>query len=257
MRGNCARLAWLSLGIGAIVLGAATPAGAQGCCTLSLAGASSGTVGTPYAITGSGTDVPADEGPYYLEIDAIPASFTTTCPSGYLDGSQVAASSGGSFVAFDEPEGVDSSGNFSNPNAYTAKSAGSVLFCGYTDDGAGDTLATASQIVDFQNPATSGSGGGSSGGSGGGGQGAVKPANTTKPHITRSGNRLRCTRGTWSGSPTEFAYHWLVGGKAKAGAHSATLTVTHALHGRKVQCGVQATNTAGSGSALSAPFHVH
>jgi hypothetical protein len=255
MRGHWARLACLSIGIGAIALGVAAPAGAQGCCTLSLSGASSGTVGTPYAITGSGTDVPADEGPYYLEIDAIPASFTTTCPTGYLNGGQVAASSGGSFVAFDEPENVDASGNFSNPNGFTAKTAGSVLFCGYTDDGAGDTLASASQIVDFQSPST----GGGTGGGGGGptGQGAVKPANTTKPRVTRSGNRLRCMPGTWTNSPTGFAYHWLVGGKTKAGARSATLTVTHLLRGHKVQCGVKVSNSAGSASALSAPFRVH
>lgn len=170
----------------------AAPAGAQGCRTLSLSGASSGTVGTPYAITRSGTDVPADEGPYHLEIDAIPGSFTTTCPTGYLNGGQVAASSGGSFVAFDEPENVDSSGNFSNPKGFTAKTAGSVLVCGYTDDGAGDTLAIASQIVDFQSPSTGGGGGGSSGGGGGGqtGQGAVKPANTTS----------RASRGRATGS---------------------------------------------------------
>jgi len=256
MRGHWARLAWLSIAIGAIALGVAAPAGAQGCCTLSLSGAASGTVGTPYAITGSGSDVPADEGPYYLEIDAIPASFTTTCPVGYLNGSQLAASSGGSFVAFDEPENVDSNGNFSNPNGYTAKTAASVLFCGYTDDGAGDTLATASQIVDFQSTGGGGGSGGSGGGGGQTGQGAVKPANTAKPHVTRSGNRLRCTRGTWANSPTEFAYHWLVGGKAKAGARSSTLNVTHSIRGHKVQCGVQASNSAGSASALSAPFRV-
>jgi hypothetical protein len=255
MRGNWAKLACLSIGIGGIALVVAAPAGAQGCCTLSLSGASSGTVGTPYAITGIGTDVPADEGPYYLEIDAIPASFTTTCPTGYLSGGQVTGSSGGTDVAFDEPENVDSSGNFSNLNAFTATTAGSVLFCGYTDDGATDTLAAASQIVTFQNPST----GGGNGGGGGGqtGPGAVKPANTAKPHVTRSANRLRCMPGTWSGSPTGFAYHWLVGGKTKAGAHGATLLVTHAMHGRKAQCGVTATNAAGSASALSAPFRVH
>ena len=89
------------------------------------------------------------------------------------------------------------------------------------------------------------------------GQGAVKPANTTKPRVTRSGNRLRCTTGTWANSPTGFAYHWLVGGKTKAGARSATLTVTHLFRGHKVQCGVKASNSAGSASALSAPFRVH
>jgi hypothetical protein len=143
MRGNCARLACLCVGIGAIVLGIATPAGAHGCCTLSLANAASGAVGT---------------------------------------------------------------------------------------------IAT---------------------GGGGGGEGAVRPVNIAKPRVTLSDKRLRCSRGTWAGEPTEFTYHWLVGGTAKPGARSATLAITHALRGRKVQCGVTARNSAGSGSALSAPFRVH
>jgi hypothetical protein len=247
------RLAWLSVGIGAIALGVwAAPAGAQGgCCTLSTAGAQSGTVGSPYAITATGTDVPPSDGPYYLEIDAIPASFTTTCPTGYLNGSQVAASAGGSFVAFDQSENIDSNGNFSNVNAYTAKAAGSVLFCGYTDDGFGDTLADTSMVVTFAAPAQGGQG--SQGGQGG----PVKPANTAKPRVTRSGNELRCTRGSWANDPTQFAYHWVVGGKTKAGATGSKLTITHGLHGHKVQCGVKASNSAGSDSALSAPFTVH
>ena len=251
---NRARLAWLSVGLGTVALGLAAPAVAQGSFTLSLSSAPSGTVGTPFAITGSGTD-PTDEGALYLEIDAIPASFTTTCPSGYLNGGQIAASSGGSFVAFDEPEDFNSSGQFSNPNAYTAKTAGSVLFCGYTDDGAGDTLASASEIVNFQNSGTGTGGGG--GGGGGGGQTTVKPADTGKPRVTRSGNQLRCTQGTWVNSPTEFAYHWVIAGKTKPGATRSKLTVIHALRGRSVRCGVKATNSAGSASALSAPFHVH
>jgi hypothetical protein len=248
---NRARLAWLTVGIGAIALGSsAAPAGAQGgCCTLSMSGASSGTVGSPYAITAAGTDVPPGDGPYYLEIDAIPASFTTTCPPGYLNGGSVAASAGGSFVAFDEPESIDSSGNFSQVNAYKPSAPGQVLFCGYTDDGATDTLATASMIVNFTVP--------SQGGGSQGGQGAVKPVNTAKPRVSRSGNQLRCARGSWANAPTHFAYHWVVGGKTKAGATSSRLTITHALHGHKVQCGVKASNAAGSSSALSARFAVH
>jgi hypothetical protein len=101
-------------------------------------------------------------------------------------------------VAFDERENFDSPGNFSNPNAFTAQSPGQSLFCGYTDDGAGDTLATASLIATFSS-----------------GTPAQKPVNTTKPRVMRSGNRLRCTRGKWSNSPTHFSYRWLVAGKTK------------------------------------------
>jgi hypothetical protein len=236
---NRALLAWLSVGVGVIAIGTtAAPAAGQGNgFTLSLSSAPSGTVGTPFAITGSGTD-PTDEGALYLEIDAIPASFTTTCPSGYLDGSSVAANSGGSFVAFDQRENFDANGSFSNVNAYTAKAAGGVLFCGYTDDGAGDTLAIASEVVNFGKPGS-------------------KPQDTAKPHVTRAGNQLRCGRGIWTGSPKSFAYRWLVDGKVKAGATGRTLAVTHKLRGHKVQCGVKASNSGGSASALSAAFHVH
>ncbi len=125
-----------------------------------------------------------------------------------------------------------------------------MLFCGYTDDGADDTLAAASMIVNFTTASQGGGGGGQ-------GQGAAKPANTAKPRVTRSGNQLRCTRGSWSNSPTSFAYHWVVGGKTKAGATSSKLTVTHGVHGHKVQCGVRASNAAGSSSALSAPLKVN
>lgn len=245
---NRARLAWLSVGLGVIAaLAVSAPAAGQGCCTLSLSGAPTGTAGTPYGVSATGTDVPPDEGPYYLEIDAIPASFTTTCPSGYLDGGSVAANSGGSFVSFDQPEDPGSTGNFSSLNAFTAKQAGSWLFCGYTDDGADDTLAVASMIVNFSSPSSTG---------GGGGQQVTKPVNTAKPRVTRSGNRLLCTRGTWTGSPTGFSYRWLVAGKVKHGATGRKLTITRKLRGEKVQCGVRASNSAGSSSALSASFHV-
>src|SRR5690348_2291968 len=146
------RLAWLSVG-GVLALAAATtPAGANAPgYSLTISGAPTGTVGTPYQITGSGTD-PTDQGALYLEIDSFRASFTTTCPNDYLTASQEAPGAGGSHVAFDERENFDASGSFSNPNAFTAPSSGQWLFCGYTDDGAADTLATASLIVTFNSP---------------------------------------------------------------------------------------------------------
>ena len=234
-------VAALSVG-GVVALAVATaPAGANAPgYSLALSGAPTGTVGTPYQITGSGTD-PTDQGALYLEIDSFPASFTTTCPSGYLTASQEAPAAGGSLVAFDERENFDSNGNFSNPNAFTAPSAGQWLFCGYTDDGATNTLATASLLVTFNNP----------------GSQAQKPVSTKKPRVTRSGNQLRCTRGQWStNSPTHFSYRWLVAGKPKAGATRAYLAITRKLRGHSVRCGVKASNAAGSNSVLSAPFRV-
>jgi hypothetical protein len=234
-------LAWLSVGAGVVALAVATaPAGANAPgYSLTLSGAPTGTVATPYQITGSGTD-PTDQGALYLEIDSFPGSFTTTCPSDYLTASQEASAAGGSFVAFDERENFDSSGNFSNPNAFTAQSPGQWLFCGYTDDGAGDTLATASVIATFSS-----------------GTPAQKPVNTTKPRVTRSGKQLRCTRGRWSNSPTHFSYQWRVAGKTKPGATRSRLAITRKLRGHTVRCGVKASNPAGSSSVLSAPFRVH
>ena len=94
---------------------ATAPAGANAPgYSLTLSGAPTGTVGTPYQITGSGTD-PTDQGALYLEIDSFPASFTTTCPSDYLTASQEAPAAGGSHVAFDERENFDSNGQLLEP----------------------------------------------------------------------------------------------------------------------------------------------
>ena len=83
-----------------------------------------------------------------------------------------------------------------------------------------------------------------------------KPVNTIKPRVRRSGKDLVCTRGTWANAPTRFSYRWLVGGKVKAGASRLTLAISHKLRGHKVQCGVTASTSAGTASALSAPFRV-
>ena len=221
---------------GAGLCAAASPAGAD-TFTLTISAPASAPTGKPFSVTGSGGD-PTDQGALYLEIDEIPASFTTTCPASYLDGGQVASSTGGTLVAFDQRENFDASGAFSNLNAFTPTAPGKVLFCGYTDDGATDTLATASAITTVT-------------------AAVVKPANTAKPRVKRAHNTLSCTSGGWSGSPTSFAYSWMVNGKAKAGAHRSTLKVTNSLHGRSVRCTVKASNAAGSASAQSAPFKVH
>jgi hypothetical protein len=100
-------------------------------------------------------------------------------------------------------------------------------------------------------------GGGPPGDGGGGSPNTVhKPVNTRKPRVRRSGKDLVCTRGTWANAPTGFSYRWLVGGKVKAGAFRRTLAVTHKLRGHNVECGVSASTSAGTASALSAPFRV-
>ena len=261
-------LAVLSVGAG---LGAATwlPAGAGADIpfTLSLAGPSSPVSGQPFAITASGTS-PTDQGPVYLDVYEIPASFATTCPASYLDAGQLAGGSGGQDVAFYDRESPDASGNFSMPLAFTPSAPGGYLFCGYTDDEATDTLAQATLLENVVAPPSSGSGGGNggTGGTGSGGTGAgggnpgtvppAKPAETARPRITRTGAQLVCSRGSWTGAAT-FAYAWLVNGHLKRGAHKTRLAVGKSLKGRSVACQVTASNSAGNASATSRPLRVH
>jgi hypothetical protein len=209
--------------------------------SLKLSLPSPGIVGKTLAVTASGND-PTDAGALYLEIDAIPTSLATTCPTGYLNGSQLASStSSGALVAFDQPEDFDASGNFSNVNGYTPNTTGQFLLCGYTDDGAGDTLAIDSMttsIVAAQPP-------------------VLKPVNTAKPRVTRGGNKLSCRAGRWKHAPRKYSYQWLVAGKVKRGAHGRTLGSARTLRGRIVRCSVTASNTAGRATATSAAFTVH
>jgi hypothetical protein len=231
----------LALCAGSLALGvAAVPASAD-TFTLSLSAPPTASVGQAFVMQASGNN-PPDQGVLYLDIDAIPASVTTTCPAGYLDASQMAPSVGGSHVAFDQPENEDASGNFSNSVGYTPDRAGAVLFCAYTHDYATDTLATSSAIVNVGSAGTTTT--------------SPKPADHARPRVRRSGSRLVCSRGTWANGPTRFGYRWLVDGHTVKGAHKSKLTIGHRERGHRVRCGVTATNAAGSASALSAPFKV-
>ncbi len=80
------------------------------------------------------------------------------------------------------------------------------------------------------------------------------PANTTAPAVTGTaavGSVLTTTNGTWTNSPTSYAYAWLRDGTAISGATSATYTVASADEGKSLTCRVTATNTGGSASATS------
>jgi hypothetical protein len=83
---------------------------------------------------------------------------------------------------------------------------------------------------------------------------AARPANVERPRVKRSGRKLACAAGSWSGSPSGYAYSWLIDGHARRKATSSKLTVTRALRGHKVRCRVTASNDAGEASALSAPL---
>ena len=207
--------------------------------TLNLSLPSSGTVGRALVVTASGND-PTDAGALYLEIDAIPTSLATTCPGGYLNAEDLATSTpDGALVTLEQPESFDSSGNFSNVNAWVPAAAGTFLLCSYTDDYALDTLAMTSKTANITSARSP----------------VSKPVDTRKPHVTRARKTLLCGRGSWSAA-NGYAYRWTVNGKTKHGALRARLAVTHKLRGRTVRCTVTASNAAGSTAATSPAFKV-
>jgi fibronectin-binding autotransporter adhesin len=66
------------------------------------------------------------------------------------------------------------------------------------------------------------------------------------------GRALSCTTGTWSNTPSSYAYQWLRNGNAIAGATRPSYTLTSGDEGSRLACDVIATNATGSGAiALS------
>ena len=78
---------------------------------------------------------------------------------------------------------------------------------------------------------------------------AVLPAITGTPQV---GQTLAASTGTWTGSPTSYAYQWLRSGAAIAGATSASYAPASADIGATLACSVTATSATGSASATSA-----
>jgi hypothetical protein len=227
---------------------AATPALGQ-THTLNLSGPSTAAVGQPIVIQASGSNEqePIVDFSSYLTVVVIPTSVLSACPADYSSGKQVALSSsaqGGEVLDEYHREDEDAAGNFSMPVAYTPGTPGRFLICGYTDDAATSTLATASLALTVEVGAGSGPGP------------AAEPASVKRPRVKRSGRKLVCRRGSWSNSPSRYSYRWLVNGKRKRGARGRTLGVTRKLRGRKVQCRVTASNAAGSTTALSRPVRI-
>jgi hypothetical protein len=78
------------------------------------------------------------------------------------------------------------------------------------------------------------------------------PTVETQPAISGSDNYVgttwTCTTGSWTGSPTSYAYQWVSGGSPISGATSNTFALTGAVVGTTVECRVVATNYGGSSS---------
>src|SRR5581483_2035645 len=102
---------------------------------------------------------------------------------------------------------------------------------------------------------------------GGGGGGTQPPVNTAPPAISGTpavGNTLTASNGTWSNSPTSYAYQWFRCDAAGAnctttitGATSSTYTLVAADQGLQVAVTVTASNSAGPGAGVqSAPSGV-
>lgn len=94
------------------------------------------------------------------------------------------------------------------------------------------------------------------------GQSTAAPSNTSLPSISgsaRDGSLLTASHGSWTGSPTSYAYQWLrcdtqAGSCGQiSGATSDHYTVQTADVGSRLRVQVTATNASGSGNATSRP----
>ena len=113
------------------------------------------------------------------------------------------------------------------PVAYVPTVPGRFLLCGYTDDAATTTLATASLALNVEGAPGAGPNPSPSP--------AAKPASVERPRVRRAGKKLVCQRGSWSNGPSRYSYGWLVNGRAKRGASGQKLRITRNLRGRRVQ----------------------
>lgn len=81
------------------------------------------------------------------------------------------------------------------------------------------------------------------------GSASAAPTNTGVPVITGStmqGQVLSGSNGSWTNSPSTYAYRWIRGGVTIAGASSAAYLLVSADVGTQIQFGVIATNAFGS-----------
>jgi hypothetical protein len=135
--------------ITAVGLLAATSAQASGF-TLELT-APPAVVGQPLVLQATGTiDVDEIGFPYWFSLDAIPTTLTTTCPPDRWEAAQFANGGGGTVIVLSQRETPDAAGRFTVPVAVTPTAPGTVLLCGYTDDGMTTTLARASLLLEIK-----------------------------------------------------------------------------------------------------------
>jgi hypothetical protein len=221
------------------VLVAAGQAGATGTYpgeTLSLAVTGTAVAGQETTVTASGqqTDVNSYAGGFNLEVFAKDPSVDPTCSPSYPGEQQASLTDPTEtqpVIGLWQGPGT----SFSTPFKLNFAKPGRVLLCAYSE-WVTDTAASATLTIDVVAPGT-------------------KPVEVKAPKVTRKGEQLRCSRGSWTGA-THFAYAWLVSGKARKGATKSTLSVTKALRHHTVKCRVTASDSAGTASATSPGFKV-
>jgi hypothetical protein len=85
--------------------------------------------------------------------------------------------------------------------------------------------------------------------------GGSLPGNTDPPAISGTsqvGQTIGCSQGTWTGSPTSFAYQWNRDGGGITGAIADSYVIVDADAGKQITCTVTASNVNGSTAATSA-----
>jgi hypothetical protein len=226
----------------------AAPAGATGptypgeTLTLTQSGAAVVGLETGFVATGQQADVEDDPlgfdfAAFVKDASVDPAcspSFTEEEADALNDPTEQWLTAPTLFQGTDSTFSISFKVNFARP--------GTFLLCGYTEY-LDDTAAAASVSVKVTAPNPPP-------------PVILKPANTTRPTITRSGSRLTCRAGVWSGAPTQYGYAWFVSGRGMIDAHAQTLRVSHVLRGHRVQCGVTASNVAGVTTAKSNSYRV-
>lgn len=82
----------------------------------------------------------------------------------------------------------------------------------------------------------------------------ASPINTVLPAITGATTlaaTLTCSQGTWSNSPTSYAYQWTRDGTNISGATASTYVITTSDQGHSLACVVTASNASGSTPATA------
>jgi hypothetical protein len=248
----------LRASLAAVALLAALPAAARAdgsypgeSLQLALSGPS--TAGALTTITASGQDLDAASyaGGFNLYAYAKDPAVDPNCAPSYWQENttytNLVGTGAETLIDVGDWEGADST-PFSLPVKTVFKTPGPRLICAYstwvTDTAAAATLAVnvaGAAAVPAPTPQPSA-------------PVVARPAVTRAPSVARSGRRLTCSPGAWTGSPT-FSFAWQRGGRTIA--HGRRLTLTRGLRHHSVACRVTATNAGGSATRLSPRVRVH